>query len=69
MTSITLAARRAADRKIGHPEDVGPCYATTQHDWRRNVPTRLPEMRALGNAHLQLTGPRRRRAMIASLAP
>ena len=69
VASITQAARRAAYRSVGHPAHFGPRPATTQRSRRRGVHTRLSEMRALGNAHLQLTGPRRRRAMIASLAP
>jgi cyclopropane-fatty-acyl-phospholipid synthase len=48
VTAITQAVRRATDLKVFHLEDIGPHYATTLRDWRRNVHAHLPEVRALG---------------------
>jgi cyclopropane-fatty-acyl-phospholipid synthase len=48
VSAISDAVRRATDMKVFHLEDIGPHYATTLRDWRRNVHSRLGEVRALG---------------------
>ncbi len=48
VTAITASVSRATDLKLFHLEDIGPHYATTLRDWRRNVHAHLPEVRALG---------------------
>ena len=39
---------RCTDMKLFGLEDIGPHYATTLREWRRNFLARLPEVRALG---------------------
>ena len=48
VTAIADALCRSTDLKLFHLEDIGPHYAATLRDWRRNVHARLPEVRALG---------------------
>jgi cyclopropane-fatty-acyl-phospholipid synthase len=48
VTAIVAAVSRATDLKVFHLEDIGPHYATTLRDWRRNVHAHLAEVRALG---------------------
>ena len=48
VTAIAQSLRRATDLKVFHLEDIGPHYATTLRDWRRNVHARVGEVRALG---------------------
>jgi cyclopropane-fatty-acyl-phospholipid synthase len=48
VTAITQAVSRSTDLKLFHLEDIGPHYATTLRDWRRNVHAHLAEVRALG---------------------
>ena len=48
VAAIADAVSRVTDLKIFHLEDIGPHYATTLRDWRRNVHAHLAEVRALG---------------------
>jgi cyclopropane-fatty-acyl-phospholipid synthase len=48
VTAISQSLRRATDLKVFHLEDIGPHYATTLRDWRRNVHAHLGAVRALG---------------------
>lgn len=48
VTAITNAVRRATDLKVFHLEDIGPHYARTLGDWRRNVNTHRARVQALG---------------------
>jgi cyclopropane-fatty-acyl-phospholipid synthase len=48
VTAITHAVRRATDLKIFHLEDIGPHYARTLNDWRRNIDTQRGRVQALG---------------------
>ncbi len=48
VTAISQSLSRATDLKVFHLEDIGPHYATTLRDWRRNVHAHLGEVRALG---------------------
>ena len=42
------SVRRATDLKLFHLVDIGPHYATTLADWRRNFHAQLAAVRALG---------------------
>ncbi len=42
------SVRRATDMKLFHLTDIGPHYATTLADWRRNFHSQLGAVRALG---------------------
>jgi cyclopropane-fatty-acyl-phospholipid synthase len=48
VTAIAAALARVTDLKIYDLEDIGPHYAATLRDWRRNVHAHLGEVRALG---------------------
>ncbi len=48
VSAIVDAARRVTDLKLFHLVDIGPHYATTLADWRRNVHAHVAEIRALG---------------------
>jgi len=50
ITALSAAICRAGDLKIFHLEDIGPHYARTLSEWRRNFCTHLPEVRRLGYA-------------------
>jgi cyclopropane-fatty-acyl-phospholipid synthase len=39
---------RVTDMRVFHLEDIGPHYARTLHEWRRNMFANLPAIRALG---------------------
>ena len=45
---ISRSLTRATDLKIFHLEDIGPHYARTLREWRRNFFGQLPRVRALG---------------------
>jgi cyclopropane-fatty-acyl-phospholipid synthase len=69
VTAITQAVCRATGLKVVHLDDIGRHDATTLRHRRRNVRSCLPEVSARGNVQSLLIKPRRRRAVIASLAP
>jgi cyclopropane-fatty-acyl-phospholipid synthase len=48
ITALSAAIGRASDLKIFHLEDIGPHYARTLREWRRNFFAHLPEVRRLG---------------------
>ena len=48
VTALAAAICRASDLKIFHLEDIGPHYARTLAQWRRNFFARLPDVRRLG---------------------
>ncbi len=48
ITALSAAISRASDLKIFHLEDIGPHYARTLAEWRRNFFAHLPEVRRLG---------------------
>jgi len=48
VTALSNAICRATDLKIFHLEDIGPHYARTLAEWRRNFFAHLPQVRALG---------------------
>jgi len=48
VTALSSAISRASDLKIFHLEDIGPHYARTLSEWRRNFFAHLPQVRALG---------------------
>jgi cyclopropane-fatty-acyl-phospholipid synthase len=48
VTALSTAIARASDLKIFHLEDIGPHYARTLAEWRRNFFAHLPEVRRLG---------------------
>jgi cyclopropane-fatty-acyl-phospholipid synthase len=48
LTALSTAISRASDFKIFHLEDIGPHYARTLAEWRRNFFAHLPEVRRLG---------------------
>jgi cyclopropane-fatty-acyl-phospholipid synthase len=48
LTALATAIRRCSDMKIFHLEDIGPHYARTLAEWRRNFFEHLPQVRALG---------------------
>ncbi len=48
VSCMLASVRRATDLKLFHLTDVGPHYATTLADWRRNFHARLGAVRALG---------------------
>jgi len=48
VSAMLDSVRRVTDLKLFHLVDIGPHYATTLADWRRNVHARLPAVRALG---------------------
>jgi cyclopropane-fatty-acyl-phospholipid synthase len=50
ITALSAAICRASDLKIFHLEDIGPHYARTLAEWRRNFFAHLPEIRRLGYA-------------------
>jgi cyclopropane-fatty-acyl-phospholipid synthase len=50
ITALSAAICRASDLKIFHLEDIGPHYARTLCEWRRNFCAHLPEVRLLGYA-------------------
>ncbi len=47
ISAMTDALKRATDLKLFHLEDIGPHYATTLRDWRRNVHNKLNQIKAL----------------------
>jgi cyclopropane-fatty-acyl-phospholipid synthase len=48
ITALSNAICRATDLKLFHLEDIGPHYARTLAEWRRNFFSHLPQVRALG---------------------
>jgi cyclopropane-fatty-acyl-phospholipid synthase len=50
ITALSSAICRASDLKVFQLEDIGPHYARTLREWRRNFLARLPEVRRLGYA-------------------
>jgi cyclopropane-fatty-acyl-phospholipid synthase len=46
--AISASLTRATDLKIFHLEDIGPHYARTLREWRRNFMGQLDKVRALG---------------------
>jgi cyclopropane-fatty-acyl-phospholipid synthase len=48
ITALSAAICRASDLKIFHLDDIGPHYARTLSQWRRNFFAHLPEVRRLG---------------------
>jgi cyclopropane-fatty-acyl-phospholipid synthase len=46
--AISRSLTRATDLKIFNLEDIGPHYARTLREWRRNFFEHLPKVRALG---------------------
>jgi cyclopropane-fatty-acyl-phospholipid synthase len=48
VTALAESLRRSSDLKIFHLEDIGPHYARTLAEWRRNFFAQLPQVRALG---------------------
>lgn len=48
ITALSSSIRRASDFKIFHLEDIGPHYARTLAEWRRNFFEHLPQVRSLG---------------------
>jgi cyclopropane-fatty-acyl-phospholipid synthase len=48
VSALAGALAAASDLKISHLEDIGPHYARTLHEWRRNVFAHRTEIRALG---------------------
>ncbi|HEY2417229.1 MAG TPA: cyclopropane-fatty-acyl-phospholipid synthase family protein, partial [Steroidobacteraceae bacterium] len=50
ITALSTAICRASDLKVFQLEDIGPHYARTLREWRRNFFAHLPEVRRLGYA-------------------
>jgi cyclopropane-fatty-acyl-phospholipid synthase len=48
ITALSSAICQASDLKIFHLEDIGPHYARTLAEWRRNFLAHLPEVKRLG---------------------
>jgi cyclopropane-fatty-acyl-phospholipid synthase len=48
ITALAAAVCRASDLKVFHLEDIGPHYARTLAEWRRNFFAHLPQVRRLG---------------------
>ena len=48
VSTMLESIRRATDLKLFHLADIGPHYATTLADWRRNFHAQLGAVRALG---------------------
>jgi cyclopropane-fatty-acyl-phospholipid synthase len=48
ITALSNSIRRASDLKIFQLQDIGPHYARTLAEWRRNFLTSLPQVRSLG---------------------
>jgi cyclopropane-fatty-acyl-phospholipid synthase len=48
VAALARAIGAASDLKIFHLEDIGPHYARTLAEWRRNFFAHLPQVRALG---------------------
>jgi len=48
IAAMADSIRRATDFKIFHLQDIGPHYARTLAEWRRNFFAHLPQLRALG---------------------
>jgi cyclopropane-fatty-acyl-phospholipid synthase len=48
ISAMLDSVRRVTDLKLFHLADIGPHYATTLADWRRNVHAHIAEIRALG---------------------
>ena len=48
VAALTASIGRSGDLKLFHLEDIGPHYARTLAEWRRNFLTHLPQVRALG---------------------
>jgi cyclopropane-fatty-acyl-phospholipid synthase len=46
--AITASMRRVTDLKLFHLEDIGPHYARTLAEWRRNFFAHIGEVRRLG---------------------
>ena len=45
---ITRTLTKATDLKIFHLEDIGPHYARTLSEWRKNFFSHIDQVRALG---------------------
>ncbi len=48
VSALSASIARASDMRVFHLEDIGPHYARTLHEWRRNLLANLPAIRALG---------------------
>jgi cyclopropane-fatty-acyl-phospholipid synthase len=48
VSALSTSIARASDMRVFHLEDIGPHYARTLHEWRRNLLANLPAVRALG---------------------
>jgi cyclopropane-fatty-acyl-phospholipid synthase len=48
VAALSASIARASDLRVFHLEDIGPHYARTLHEWRRNLFASLPSIRALG---------------------
>jgi len=48
INAIQSSLQRATDLKVFHLRDIGPHYATTLADWRRNFHNHLDQVRQLG---------------------
>lgn len=48
VAALSASIARASDLRVFHLEDIGPHYARTLHEWRRNLLANLPAVRALG---------------------
>ena len=48
VSALTQASAKVGDLGLIHLEDIGVHYAPTLRAWRRNIVTKLPEIKALG---------------------
>jgi len=47
-TALLSSTTRASDLRVFHLEDIGPHYATTLAQWRKNFFTNIDKIRSLG---------------------
>ena len=48
VAALSASIAQASDMRVFHLEDIGPHYARTLREWRRNLFANLPAVRALG---------------------
>lgn len=48
VSALSTSIARASNLRIFHLEDIGPHYARTLHEWRRNLFANIARVRALG---------------------
>jgi cyclopropane-fatty-acyl-phospholipid synthase len=48
VSALGTSIARASDLRIFHLEDIGPHYARTLREWRRNLFANIAQIRALG---------------------